>query len=71
MIDRVAQYTDRVYVTSLGDETAEGGYVSMNGNIVVKSGRGGVTVECSDNDTLLKDTQWFKENRTTPSAWLS
>ncbi len=71
MIDRVAQYTDRVYVTSLGDESAEGGYVSMNGNIVVKSGRGGVTVECSDNDTLLKDTQWFKENRTTPSAWLS
>ena len=71
MIDRVAQYTDRVYVTSLGDESAEDGYVSMNGNIVVKSGRGGVTVECSNNDTLLKDTQWFKENRTTPSAWLS
>ena len=71
MIDRVAQYTDRVYVTSLGDESAEGGYVSMNGNIVVKSGRGGVMVECSNNDTLLKDTQWFKENRTAPSAWLS
>lgn len=71
MIDRVAQYTDRVYVTSLGDESAEDGYTSMNGNIVVTSNRGGVTVACSASDALLKDTEWFKQNRTTPSAWLS
>lgn len=69
MIDRVAPYTDRVYVTSQVDESAASGYRSMNGNIVVTSGRGGVTVECSENNTLLKDTEWFKANRTTPDAW--
>ena len=69
MIDRVAPYTDKVYVTSQVDESAESGYRSMNGNIVVTSGRDGVTVECSENNTLLKDTAWFKANRTMPDAW--
>lgn len=69
MIDRVAPYTDKVYVTSQVDESAESGYRSMNGNIVVTSGRDGVTVECSENNTLLKDTEWFKANRTMPDAW--
>lgn len=69
MIDRVAKYTDRVYVTSLGDESAEDGFVSMNGNIVVTSNRSGVSVRCSNNDVLLKDTDWFKANRTAPSQW--
>ena len=71
MIDRVSVYTDRVYVTSLGDESAESGYVSMNGNIVVTSNRQGVEVNCSNNNTLLKDTAWFIENRKMPSAWAS
>ena len=69
MIDRVAKYTVRVYVTSLGDESAEDGFVSMNGNIVVTSNRSGVSVRCSNNDVLLKDTDWFKANRTAPSQW--
>ena len=69
MIDRVAQYTELVYVTSLGDESAPDGYVSMNGDIVVTSKRTGVTVQCSNNNTLLKDTAWFREFRKTPSAW--
>ena len=69
MIDRVAPYTDKVYVTSQVDESSESGYRSMNGNIVVTSGRDGVTVECSENNTLLKDTAWFKANRTMPDAW--
>lgn len=69
MIDRVSTYTQNVYVTSLGDESASGGYVSMNGNIVVTSNRDGVSVECSNNNTLLKDTEWFKENRTCPDSW--
>ena len=69
MIDRVAAYTDRVYVTSLGDESAEDGYTSMNGNIVVTSDRNGVSVNCSASDTLLKDTEWFKNNRKMPQEW--
>lgn len=69
MIDRVAAYTDRVYVTSLGDESAEGGYTSMNGNIVVTSDGSGVSVNCSASNTLLKDTEWFKNNRKMPQEW--
>lgn len=76
-IERIAKWTDRVYVTTLGkiyfDEEAgkykNNGYEQMNGNIVVTSNRSGVTVECSDNDTLLKDTEWFKKNRNMPAAW--
>ena len=76
-IDRVAPYTSRVYVTTLGIvEYNEGkskyedkGFTSMNGNITVLSHNGEVTVTCSNNDTLLKDTAWFAENRTRPTAW--
>ena len=76
-IDRVAPYTARVYVTTVGTVTYnEGkgkyedvGFASMNGNITVLSSGGKVTVRCSDNDTLLKDTEWFAANRTRPPAW--
>ena len=76
-VERIAKWTDQVYVTTLGhiyfDEEAgkyrNDGYTSMNGNIVVTSDREGVTVQCSNNNTLLKDTDWFKENRKMPEAW--
>jgi len=78
-IDRVAPYTTRVYVTTLGiveynsagNKYEDKGYTSMNGNITVLSSGGEVTVTCSNNDTLLKDTEWFAENRKRPSAWAS
>ena len=67
-VDNVAPYTDKVYVTTM--VTADGkGYQSMNGNIIVTSSGGEVSVSCSNNDTLFKDTEWFKANRTTPAAW--
>ena len=67
-VDNVAPYTDKVYVTTM--ITADGkGYQSMNGNIIVTSSGGEVSVSCSNNDTLFKDTEWFKANRTTPAAW--
>lgn len=69
MIDRIAPYTTQVYVTSQIDENSESGYTAMNGNIIVTSNRDGVSVECSANNTLLKDTDWFKANRTMPSDW--
>lgn len=76
-IDRVSPYTTRVYVTTLGSvEYSESkgkyvdvGFASMNGVITVLSSQGAVTVTCSNNDTLLKDTDWFKANRTCPAAW--
>lgn len=67
-VDRIAPYTDRVYVTTMIGAT-QNKYASMNGNIVVSELFGKVSVQCSNNDTLFKDTDWFKENRTLPDAW--
>lgn len=66
-VNNVAPYTDQVYVTTMVKEG--GGYQSMNGNIVVWSVDGEVSVICSNNNTLFKDTEWFKANRTMPDAW--
>ena len=67
-VDNVAPYTDKVYVTTM--VTADGdGYQSMNGNIVVISDGESVRVNCSNNNTIFKDTDWFNENRTMPDAW--
>ena len=65
-VDNVAPYTDRVYVTTM---VTASGYQSMNGNIVVSSDGKSVDVNCSNNSTLFKDTDWFKANRTMPDAW--
>lgn len=67
-VDRVAKYTDKVYVTTIISENDKG-YESLNGNIVVSSNGGEVSVACSNNTTLFKDTEWFKENRILPDAW--
>ena len=68
-VDRVAPYTDKVYITTLILDYSAGIYGSMNGNIVLIISAGGITVACSNNNTKLKDTQWFKDNRATPSYW--
>jgi hypothetical protein len=41
----------------------------MNGNVIVSSNGSNVDVACSNNNTLLKDTEWFKNNRTCPENW--
>jgi hypothetical protein len=63
-IDRVSAYTDKIYVTSVYDAAAEKKFSPMNGNIVVSSVDGVVSVNCSNNNLILKETAWFKENRT-------
>jgi beta-lactamase superfamily II metal-dependent hydrolase len=68
-IDRIAPYTDKIYVTTLYEESEKNGYTSMNGNIVVRSVDGEVSVHCSNNDLILKDTEWFIANRTLPKEW--
>ena len=67
-VDRVAPYTDKVYVTTVISEDGKG-FSSMNGNIVVSSNMAGVSVKGSNNDLLFKDTDWFKAYRTLPDAW--
>lgn len=69
MIDRVAPYTSRVYVTTLCEDYDLGSFTSMNGNIVITASARAVAVNCSNNNTVLKDTQWFKTYRTKPQSW--
>lgn len=59
-ISRISKYTERVYVTTLGTDD---GFTSMNGDITVVSNSSGLVLYFSNNDTILKDTEWFKENR--------
>lgn len=67
-IDRIAPFTERVYVTTIIANN-KAGYTSLNGNIVVISNSGKVDVMCSNTMTLFKDTAWFKANRIMPDVW--
>lgn len=59
MIQNVSEHTDNIYVTSMVNDAGEA--VSMNGNIVFTVNVSKITVECSNNNTILKDTDWFKQ----------
>lgn len=71
-INRISKHTDKVYVPLLGDPDFTNGndFIPLNGNIVVSSVESGVTVTCSHSNVLLKDTDWFKADRTMPQEWL-
>lgn len=68
-IDNIAVYTDQVYVTRESIDYSSGTWKAMNGLIIVTSNQDGVTVDCSNGNTLLKDQAWFKKYRTTPVQW--
>lgn len=63
-INRISVYTDKVYLTSLCVDYDKNEFKSFNGNIIILVKGSDICVKCSDNDTLLKDTEWFKTNRT-------
>ena len=66
-IDRIAKHTDKVYVTSVVSNNTDG-YESMNGNINFHSDKGiDYLVTGTKNSTILKETDWFKANRTWPT----
>ena len=44
-------------------------YKSLNGNIIVSCNGSNTSVSCSNNNTILKDSEWFTENRVMPEAW--
>ena len=66
-INRVAKYTEAIYVTTLCVDYKNDEFTSFNGNIVVTSTASTFGVNCSNNNTILKDSEWFKENRTWPN----
>ena len=69
-IDTIAPYTTNLFVTSLCVDWDNDEWASMNGDIVVIALPGqNFAVDGSNNETLLKDTDWFKANRTLPTAW--
>ena len=69
-INRIATYTEKVYVTTLCVDYEAGTFQSMNGNIAVVTDKNGITVNCgSGDDRVLKEWEWFKQHRTCPSAW--
>ena len=66
-VDRIAKYTDKVYVTTVVNDDDKG-YKSLNGNINFHCEKGKeYTVTGSNNSVILKDTDWFKNNRTWPT----
>ena len=72
-INRISKHTDKVYVPLIGDPDYTDGkaFAPMNGNVVIKSVPETITVNCSNNDTILKDTEWFKAKRIMPDKWKS
>jgi len=79
-IDRISKWTDKVYVTTVGEveevvdkdgntKFKDAGFSSMNGNVVINVDKNNIDVTCSNNNLKLKETDWFKANRTCPSAW--
>lgn len=75
-VDRVSKYTQNIYCTTLAtdlldlndkgkfpDKTSFN-FTSMNGNIVFYTKNGELKLYCSNNYTILKDTEWFKKYRT-------
>ncbi len=66
-VNRIGRWTDKVYVTTVAVDD-EKGYKSMNGNIKFRCDDGiNYVVTGSNNSTILKDTEWFKKNRTWPT----
>ncbi len=66
-VDRVSPYTSQIFVTTICVDYKQNKFESFNGNIVVCSNiSGDVAVYCANNTTVLKDTDWFKANRTLP-----
>ena len=65
-IDRASKYTENIYCTTLILDYKNNEFTSMNGNIIFYSYNGELQVKCSNNDIVLKDTEWFKKNRVWP-----
>lgn len=59
-IDRVAKYTENVFVTTVFNEKTKN-FESLNGTIIVSSNGQEIAINASNNLTKLKDSDWFNE----------
>ena len=64
-IDNICDYTttEEIYVTTLCVDYDKNEFTSFNGDIVYMVNDGEYNVDCSNNKTYLKDSEWFKNNR--------
>ena len=58
-INRLAKYTDKMYCLGC---MKDGKYEALNGTTVIKCENGQVSVNCLNNNTLLKDSWWFNSD---------
>lgn len=61
-ISTVGVWTEEIYVTTLCVDYKNNEFTSFNGNIVYLSSKTGYNVVCSNNNTYLKDSEWFKRS---------
>ena len=67
-INRMAKWTDKIYVTTVVSNNKDG-FTSMNGNIIFHCEKGReYTVTGTYNSKILKETEWFAAHRTWPSV---
>lgn len=62
-VNNVYKYDTRVYVTSLCLDYESGSFTSFNGTIVVCATEDVFSVQCSNNTLELRESDWFKSNR--------
>ena len=69
-LTRIAKHTSNCYVTSICTNTEEellskeySKFESMNGDIIFTSNKEGYSINCTNNNVLLKNTDWCKEFR--------
>lgn len=71
-VDRVSIYTSNIYVTTLCLDYKANSFESFNGTIVYTFDSDSTNDKqkwyFSNNSTKLKDTEWFKANRTLPTG---
>ena len=64
-IDEISKYTECVYVTTLCVNYANDEFTSFNGNIVFMAKGTTYSVNCSNNNTVLKESGWLEKNQRT------
>jgi len=67
-IDRVAQYTSDIFVTSLCVDYQNNVFTSFNGNIIFLAKDDLYNMLFSNNSTRLKDSEWFNSKRADGSS---
>lgn len=68
-INRISNYTDQVYVTTLCIDYSNNRFTSMNGNITLISTGTSVEIRCSGSSDPLANSEWFKTYRDCPETW--